>query len=313
MAFQGPEGEHFFRSTLVQTLFYGVFAAFWERRAVCCGSFLKDRKITTKYKKIYTNVDKGSMRKERGSVAVAIVFFVFSLLSVTSAYGSTINAGISTSDSFLKSWTDTHPDITTTATLDFKTVPTNYYLDPSAASGDFAWDGTGVQPAYTMDPSGSLTQYAGHVGGSTSILSIANQSFDPTGNGKNFLTWLVDVPSLGTTDTIHFDLTSEVILSKSSTATTKNLSLNLIGYATDDLNHWSSSYSILNITVTENISGSNYNYYWSGTWTSSGGPSSVPEPSTIVLLGLGMTFISIYYVLGRKAGSGSGAGLSIIL
>jgi hypothetical protein len=27
MAFQGPEGEHFFRSTLVQTLFYGVFAA----------------------------------------------------------------------------------------------------------------------------------------------------------------------------------------------------------------------------------------------------------------------------------------------
>ena len=33
MAFQGPEGEHFFRSTLVQTLFYGVFAAWvlWHK------------------------------------------------------------------------------------------------------------------------------------------------------------------------------------------------------------------------------------------------------------------------------------------
>ena len=33
MAFQGPEGEHFFRSILVQTLFYGVFAAWvlWHK------------------------------------------------------------------------------------------------------------------------------------------------------------------------------------------------------------------------------------------------------------------------------------------
>ena len=33
MTFQGPEGEHFFRSTLVQTLFYGVFAAWvlWHK------------------------------------------------------------------------------------------------------------------------------------------------------------------------------------------------------------------------------------------------------------------------------------------
>ena len=33
MAFRGPEGEHFFRSTLVQTLFYGVFAAWvlWHK------------------------------------------------------------------------------------------------------------------------------------------------------------------------------------------------------------------------------------------------------------------------------------------
>ena len=27
LAFEGPKGEHFFRSTLVQTLFYGVFSA----------------------------------------------------------------------------------------------------------------------------------------------------------------------------------------------------------------------------------------------------------------------------------------------
>ena len=33
MKFQGPEGEHFFRSTLVQTLFYGVFSAWvlWHK------------------------------------------------------------------------------------------------------------------------------------------------------------------------------------------------------------------------------------------------------------------------------------------
>ena len=33
MEFQGPEGEHFFRSTLVQTLFYGVFSAWvlWHK------------------------------------------------------------------------------------------------------------------------------------------------------------------------------------------------------------------------------------------------------------------------------------------
>jgi hypothetical protein len=235
-------------------------------------------------------------------------------MGVTSAYGSTINAGIAVGDGFLKTWTAGTPDVTTAGTIYFKTAGTNYNLDPSAASGDFAWDGTGVQPDYTMDTnSTNQSQYAGHVGGSTSSLSIGNLSFDPNGNGKNFLTWVVDVPSLGKTDVIHFDLTSEVILSKSSTPTTKNLSLNLIGYATDDLGHWSSSYSILNLTVSENIVGSNYQYSWAGTWTSSGGPSSVPEPGTIVLLGLGMTFISIFYVLGRRAGTGSGAVLSIIL
>ena len=34
LRFEGDKGEHFFRSTLVQTLFYGVFSAWvlWARR-----------------------------------------------------------------------------------------------------------------------------------------------------------------------------------------------------------------------------------------------------------------------------------------
>jgi hypothetical protein len=247
------------------------------------------------------------------SLVASMTLLVSVLIGASSAYAATMNAGISVTDGFPTSWTSTHPDVTTTSSLSFKTNATNYYLDPSAASGDFYWNGTGTQPDYTMDPNASVLQYAGHIGGSGSTLDVGNLTFDPNGNGSNFLTWLVDVPSLGTTDAIHFDLTSEQVLSTTTsvngTGTTKNLSLNLFGYASDALNHWTSSYSILNLTVSESISSTgNYTYSWAGTWSSPAGtPGPVPEPATIALFGLGMAFLMVSFVFGRRAGGGEPA------
>ena len=238
-----------------------------------------------------------------------IVFFVGAALSLvfgTSAYAIPMNAGATMTDGFRATWTAGHPNVTTVTNIKFKTTAVNFYLDPGAISGDFYWNGLGQQPDYTMDPNAGITQYSGHVGGSTSSLDIGNLTFDPNGNGKNFMTWYVDVPSLGAgqRDLIHFDLLSEQIISKTTVGSTMNLSIMLSGAVWDELNHWTSTLSAINLTVSETVAGSNYIYSWAATWATQDTPS-VPEPSSVLLLGLGMTFLFAFVWL-RKTRTNRG-------
>ena len=46
MKFTGQKGEHFFRSTLVQTIFYGIFSA-W---VICCRSLPEHRRVSFDWK-----------------------------------------------------------------------------------------------------------------------------------------------------------------------------------------------------------------------------------------------------------------------
>ena len=224
-------------------------------------------------------------------LTVMLVGGLLSLATVGQAKAAAMNAGAAITGTFLSSWTSGHPDIFTTSVLDFKTTTVNTSLDPKKATGDFAW--TGSEKDYTMDIGEDSTHYAGHIGEATNSLSVGNQTFNPSGNGKDFLTWHVDIFSLGGVhDKIHFDLTSEQILSKTTVGNTKSLALELFGNVWDDSHHWSSTVSSLTLTVSETVSGSNYTYSWASAFSAPsagpGGGGSVPEPSTMLLLGLGL-------------------------
>src|SRR5260370_9183614 len=54
LAFQGDKGEHFFRSTLVQTLFYGIFSAWvlWSKQLKPSSKELFDWRLTAHYLRV---------------------------------------------------------------------------------------------------------------------------------------------------------------------------------------------------------------------------------------------------------------------
>jgi hypothetical protein len=221
-----------------------------------------------------------ALLKKKGLIFLSLVLaVVLTPMLVTVAHAVTINASVTMGDGFKNPWTKKNPDLSTVTEIDFNTANTNYSLNPASATGDFAWGGTGTQPDYTMNPAGTTSQYAGHIGGGTSLLLIGNQTFDPATTGANFLTWYVDVPSTGGTDTLTFNLTSETVLSQTSTS----LHVNLLGVTTDANGHWSSSPSALDLIVSQ-VAGT---YSWTATWSS----SPVPEPASILLLGLGLAFM----------------------